>query len=1018
MFVLIFLNACLKPATRPTTDGSQDSSDNISDVDDSESPDQVTVIGNVDPFSFTPQTSSSTSVWVSSNSVTLSGYTGALQATVSGEGSPYFRINGINKGNSAFVEAGDQLLIRMKAPSTPGASYSATLEIQEFSASFVLTAPGGSPPPDNEPDTFSLSALSGQSLDIWISSDTVTVSGINTSVTASVSGDGTPYLVVNGVDSGNSTSVSNGDEIVVRMKSSASYSTSHSSMLSIGSESAIFTATTAAAVADTDPDPIVFNSQNPVNPSIRAISNGVTISGITEAVSFSVSGDGSPVLLKNGVEVSSPSNFSSGDRMQIAMAASSSNSTAQTATLSWSGGSSEFVVTTSSSGVANRRFRLSIIDDPASTISIGWESLGATAGDRKVYWDSIDHGTDLSAYANEEVAVKNVSYKGMTNSFVRLTGLSPDTAYYFVVSDTAGRSARYWFKTLPNDPTERLAIIAGGDSRNNRTPRLAANRLVKKLRPHAIFFGGDYTDTGTNAEWQEWFDDWQETIGSDGKMVGLVNTRGNHEGSNTDIESLFDAPTGVYYALNFGDTLFRLYTLNTESSIAGTQSTWLDNDLAASGNLVTWRLAQYHKPVRPHTGEKAEGSAQYSSWVPIFEARGMNLVIECDTHAVKTTHPILSSSDAGSDEGFIRNDSYGITYVGEGGWGAPLKPNNDDKDWTRGSGSFNHFQWLFIDEQKIEVRTVNVDNESTVGSLSDATRFSTPENLNLWDPGSGAVVTVNAPNDLSVALTAPTNYQSFENTGAQTLSATASDNSGIQHVEFFVDGVSVGTDNTSPYSLNHDFAVAGSYSISAKAVDNDNLERNSESRTIFVGSFTSSMSLRIAGSDDDVEENTSGTVNFTSSDLELVDDPGTSANDQVIGLRFTNLAIPQGATIESASIQFTTDEVSTGVSSLTLQIEAADNASAFTSAAFNVSSRSLVGSSVNWSPGDWNTIGEATATQKTPELKTLLQEVINRGGWAPGNAVVFSITGSGRRTAFAYDGSSGQAPLLEIEYSP
>ena len=49
------------------------------------------------------------------------------------------------------------------------------------------------------------------------------------------------------------------------------------------------------------------------------------------------------------------------------------------------------------------------------------------------------------------------------------------------------------------------------------------------------------------------------------------------------------------------------------------------------------------------------------------------------------------------------------------------------------------------------------------------------------------------------------------------------------------------------------------------------------------------------------------------SDLELTFDRG---GDQTIGMRFTNVAIPPGATIHSASVQFQTDEVSTVPTSL------------------------------------------------------------------------------------------------------
>ena len=64
--------------------------------------------------------------------------------------------------------------------------------------------------------------------------------------------------------------------------------------------------------------------------------------------------------------------------------------------------------------------------------------------------------------------------------------------------------------------------------------------------------------------------------------------------------------------------------------------------------------------------------------------------------------------------------------------------------------------------------------------------------------------------------------------------------------------------------------------------------------------------VRIATGTDDVEERASGTLDMTSSDLELAVD---GSKVQTVGLRFLDIDIPQGAVITSAYIQFRTDEV-------------------------------------------------------------------------------------------------------------
>ena len=400
---------------------------------------------------------------------------------------------------------------------------------------------------------------------------------------------------------------------------------------------------------------------------------------------------------------------------------------------------------------STERYRLTWRDDPSTTIVVGWNQVRGT--NPIVYYGTIDQGLNYSAYSNNKSVDRTVSSKGMTNMYARLTGLQPDTAYYFVIRDSEGVSERFWFRTAPNDPNTRLSIVAGGDSRNNRTPRQNANKMVAKLRPHAVFFGGDMTSSSTNSQWQNWFDDWQLTIGSDGRMIPIVAARGNHESAN-DIRDLFDIPTsagGEFYALSFGGNLLRSYTLNTEVTPAGTQGTWLENDLTNNSANHIWAVAQYHRSTRPHEPGKSEQNDQYDAWSLPFYQHGVQLVMESDSHVVKRTWPIIPSTGAGSDEGFVRadNDPNRAVYVGEGCWGAPLRTASDTKSWTRAAGSFNQFKWLWVDKTRIELRTLKVDEVNTVGQVSDNNMFSVNLGNSLWNPTGGSVVIIDNPHSLT-----------------------------------------------------------------------------------------------------------------------------------------------------------------------------------------------------------------------------------------------------------------------------
>lgn len=178
----------------------------------------------------------------------------------------------------------------------------------------------------------------------------------------------------------------------------------------------------------------------------------------------------------------------------------------------------------------------------------------------------------------------------------------------------------------------------------------------------------------------------------------------------------------------------------------------------------------------------------------------------------------------------------------------------------------------------------------------------------------------------------------------------------------------------------------------------------------------SGLTLSLGSSADDAEESAAGSVNLTSTDLELVNDPGTGAGDQTVGLRFTDVPLPPGAIIREAYIQFTADESQTARTILEITAEAADDAAPFTTAARNLSSRTRTTLRVPWEPPAW-TAGQSNLAQRTPNLAGLVQEVVSRPGWVSGNALVFLITGTGHRTADSFDKSGGAPARLSITYA-
>ncbi|MEX0323969.1 MAG: fibronectin type III domain-containing protein [Puniceicoccaceae bacterium] len=388
------------------------------------------------------------------------------------------------------------------------------------------------------------------------------------------------------------------------------------------------------------------------------------------------------------------------------------------------------------------RLRLVWVNDPSTTVTIAWDQK--TGSDAVVKYGTTDFGRQEQLYPMSKTVDRAILYRGMNNRFARLTGLQPDTAYYFVLVDASGVSDRYWFRTAPDQP-DPITFVAGGDSRNNRTPRQKSNRLVSKIRPLFVAFTGDMIDNDNDSQWQEWFDDWQETVSDDGRVYPVLPHRGNHEtGGNTTVYNLFDTTTTNYYGITFGGSLLRYYVLNSESNET-TQTSWLQTDLDANGgkDAFTHLMAGYHKPMRPHYSSKSEGTTEYSAWAQLFYDNGFDLICESDSHMMKRTHPIRPFTGTGSDEGFITDTSTGTVYIGEGCWGAPLRSADDGKTWTLDLGSFNGFDFIHVYPDYTEVFTIQADIESSVASLPEGDSLSLPSGIQLWEASGGTRLVVN-----------------------------------------------------------------------------------------------------------------------------------------------------------------------------------------------------------------------------------------------------------------------------------
>lgn len=132
--------------------------------------------------------------------------------------------------------------------------------------------------------------------------------------------------------------------------------------------------------------------------------------------------------------------------------------------------------------------------------------------------------------------------------------------------------------------------------------------------------------------------------------------------------------------------------------------------------------------------------------------------------------------------------------------------------------------------------------------------------------------------------------------------------------------------------------------------------------------------------------------------------------------RFTSVTIPAGATINSCTMDFTTT-VGAGTPDIRMSFEAADNP------AFPTTATDAAGRTVTTAYGNFVTAWPGAGRRTTPGMAASLQEVVDRGGWASGNAIQnhwrdFKATGSNYIQGYTIErAGTADDPYLTVDYT-
>ena len=287
---------------------------------------------------------------------------------------------------------------------------------------------------------------------------------------------------------------------------------------------------------------------------------------------------------------------------------------------------------------------------------------------------------------------------GRTDHSVTLTGLTPETKYYYSIGTTAGTtlaSTNYYFSTAPPIGTSRSTRIwfmsdyGQADAIQSAVRDTYVNYLATSGRGTDLWLtGGDNEQGGTDGTDAGFQTAVFNAYSNIFPNTPLFPCPGNHDGSPSSAYwSIFDLPTqgqaggspsgnAHYYSFDYGNIHFiSLDAFNTLTGLGSPMLIWLTNDLATT--TQPWIIAYWHAPVYCTSGYDSDtlvqSLAMRQNVAPLLESYGVDLVLNGHSHSLQRTYLLqqhygLSSSFSPTnkvDGGDGRADGTG-TYLKPG----------------------------------------------------------------------------------------------------------------------------------------------------------------------------------------------------------------------------------------------------------------------------------------------------------------------------------------------------------------
>lgn len=477
-----------------------------------------------------------------------------------------------------------------------------------------------------------------------------------------------------------------------------------------------------------------------------------------------------------------------------------------------------------------------------SAVSIRWKTSSNT--------DSlVRYGTSPSSLTQ---SVSNAT--GKTTHELRLTGLSPDTKYYYSVGNAASTLASgtsYFFVTAPTGqkPTRIWVIGDAGTNSAGQTQVRDAYYSFAGTRPTDLWLmlGDNAYNSGTDSEYQSAV---FNIYGSLLRNSVVWSTLGNHDGYSASSSSqtgpyydIFTLPrsgeaggvasgTEAYYSFDYGNIHFVcLNSYDVSRATSSAMLTWLTSDL--SSNTKDWLVAFFHHPPYSKGSHNSDTETELvemrQNALPILESHGVDLVLSGHSHAYERsklldghygssgslTSAMIKNGGSGRVDGTGAYAKVGTGPVAREGAVYAVAGASGQAD----GGSLNH-PAMYVSLNVLGSMVIDVNGNQLDAQYID----NTGTRRDYFTLTKGGIANVPP----TAAIAAPASGATYTAPASIAIDATATDSDGsVTRVDFYAGSTLLGTDTTSPYSFTWNGVTAGSYSLTVRSTDNAGATRTS-----------------------------------------------------------------------------------------------------------------------------------------------------------------------------------------------